>query len=457
MNSPVRRTLPFGVAGTQAPSDNRLSLYPHWLDSSYLTLVGLQNPEAHASIVNSVSRTLKLQAILGRRFVLSDPQAVDCPPLFELFGLRPFREFVSHTGFIRWRLRPLRDRPDIPLALTPLQRAVDANQFGTRLSDQKAALSFAGTLTSSKPLQDRERLLTSVANSADRAFLSGLVHVFAFFLEHAELVDEVDPETPRYSYLQMMERAISAKRTPDKSKEQLRKHVDFIMELKNPNAHWKRSALSEELSRRSDRWETEFGPLWSTVVNAWNCAAQRSVGHFGSIGSAWGGVPVGVYVDDVQDASSPFDEAEVIPADLDVKTVPICHISWDPADLGWDEIDSLLTNERIAGLQNQWIALARSSDRQGALEALREFSAELSARVAPRPTSKLTAPIVWVGECYAIKFGPRGKAAIRLISGLQKLTERWVGSNRRLSVAATIEAAGEAVLNSSSGEVVPPS
>src|SRR5437667_3517060 len=87
MDDPVHRVIPVGVAGTQPPSVNPLSAYPHWLDSDYLTLVGLQNPEAHATIARSVNRTLKLQAIIGRRFVLSDPQAVDCPPLFELFGL----------------------------------------------------------------------------------------------------------------------------------------------------------------------------------------------------------------------------------------------------------------------------------------------------------------------------------------------------------------------------------
>lgn len=87
-----------------------MQFYPHWLDGEFARLACDGHTPGQQSLTSNlpdVERLMKVHALLGTPFVLSDVQIVDSLPVQILFAKKSFVQFITrHPDFLDLRVQP---------------------------------------------------------------------------------------------------------------------------------------------------------------------------------------------------------------------------------------------------------------------------------------------------------------------------------------------------------------
>ena len=351
-------------------------LYPHWLDGEFVKICsGASGPNQKTL---DMIRALKVHALLGTRFVLSDVQVFDSAAVLELFSDEKAREFLkANKDFLDLRVDPAKELGSRPyeLAARGLLRTQSEGWLSSLFADDPAPIKrLADEILdeiASRHYVDPMRPSDVVLDSAPehRKWLSAVRHVIHHFgsVDAPErLVATSGERHSYYGYLRLFLERIGPDAPDDRRA--VEEALEFIdLEIENPQARHARSRVRSCLHRIADPRKQDR--VWNTVVQAWNYATQRTLKpEGGSAGWLPGAPSLAPYLDTVTDVLVPVDYASLnLPLLPNVTPVALlCNVD----KVAWDEVKKVrkeTTSTMIA------LSLARSrGDAQERIDCLQQ-------------------------------------------------------------------------------------
>ncbi|QQR75627.1 MAG: hypothetical protein IPJ17_08675 [Holophagales bacterium] len=293
-------------------------LYPHWLDGEFVRICsGASGPNQKTL---DMIRALKVHALLGTRFVLSDVQVFDSAAVLELFRHKQARKFLkANKDFLDLRVDPASELGETPYALSA--RGLLRTQSAGWVSSL-----FVNDPTPVRRLA--EEILTQIVKEGnfdlargsavlgaypeERKWLAAIrkaVHHFGAVDTPERLVAAHGERHTYYGYLRRSLERIGPESPDDRrAVEEALEFIDSAIE--DPQARNARSRVRSCLDRISD--PKKQARVWNTVVQAWNYATQRTLKpEGGSAGWLPGAPSLAPYLDTVTDVLVPVDYASL--------------------------------------------------------------------------------------------------------------------------------------------------
>ena len=428
-----------------------MKTYAHWLDGEYrkaLTNVTVEKPVSAEDA--QAQRLLKTLALFGGSFVLSDVQIVDSPVLWEAFSQGDFRRFLhSNSEFLELRVLPVISGKDPrwAIATSGLERALRVGRIASPMRENGSVIRLCQELLSAGPTGDFDELLSARKLSPDFKALCGFVEAVKYFSAPSARVHELTTK-PAHNLYTILEVALGNSDligVDRRHVEQTKQLIDSLVE--NPTERTRRAVIYERL----DPANRQHRASWKTIVQAWNVAAQKSVCETGgSIGRMANVVPIGAYVDQTADLmlESPADDLSPTVRRF-TEVIPEIPLTWDPGDLGWDDLLKISEDTKCADARSEMQAALLSADQENITSTIKKYSDS----IAPMIKGRLQPPVkpwIWLVGQVIVSFGGPAAPMLRVAlvggQGVQWSLVRAVNNLRDKVIAARIVAAANRVV-----------
>lgn len=319
-------------------------LYASWLDGEYLSLTrGIRN-----TVDSGIARLLKLHALFGNTIVLSNIQAVDSEIVQALFNNEGFRSYLAERPSFFRLVAHTRDPisySEFDIAVSGLVRATLPGWISSSLQTPRPIVELAEAILGAGSRVDPREAARPVVSSwkmyAEQ--LTGIAEATWFFSSQGHASVPANEQWP-LSYFEVMRMCLEADDLHPDDEKALTRAISFVENKVDDAAALRyRSPVLREIRRVSllDH-EGQLASVWPTIVNAWNYAAQQSVGaEGGSIGYLPLAVPIATYLDRPLNVLVHASEPNVLSR---IPREPVVvNLSWDPESIPWRQISQLVT------------------------------------------------------------------------------------------------------------------
>jgi hypothetical protein len=368
-----------------------MQLYPHWLDGEYVRIATKSTgPQQN---VEEMIRALKLHALLGTEFILSDVQIFDSAAILELFADPEFCKFVEKDrSFLDLLVDP---DPDLgthafALAARGLTRTLNPGWtssvfFGDPAPIQHLAKEIIDEVVRHNCIRSTWIGAADLNYPQYQKQFQAIRQAVFYFGMHDEAKKLQAPIGERLDYYQILKCAFDklgqhidqqsrlSEINTDPGRKWLAKAQEDLVNLEStilfidahiedPDKRKARSQVHAILGRESDVRQREW--MWNNVVQAWNYSAEQTIRpDGGSIGMLPGAVSPAQYLDLPTDVLIPVDFRQLVkPINCDAE-LPVLPI--DLNQITWSEI-----------------AKARKETAEGSLRELSRVRAEYRGNIA---------------------------------------------------------------------------
>ena len=434
-----------------------MQIYPHWLDGEFVRVA--ENSPGGIDTADNLVRALKLHALLGTQFVLSDVQVFDSKPVLRLFADEQFRKFVANdTDFLELRVDPDPAMPKTPFAYAArgLARSQSSGWTSSLFMGDAAPIRAFGEETIKQILTDGlidpdRPTPVDVRYQQHRHTFQAIRHAISYFgmLDPPTLLAAAGSRTSYYDVLS--ESLVAAeghvddvagnKKLPHdyreyllssavSNRDSLKYTIDFIdRHIDSADKRNARSQLLYVLDREQSPRRREV--IWNNAVQAWNYATELTLRpEGGSVGNLPNAVSASSYLAAPVDALVPLHSKknEGIRAHRNISSLPL-----DLDGLDWQAIakarrDSAQSMKKLAQCRARF-----ASDPDAIAESVRVHIRCLTKSLVP---PKQVSPLPYVlttagasGAALAIAvFGDVDAANIRSLVPLATTALGWSGA-----------------------------
>lgn len=430
-------------------------VYPHWLDGEYRLLWLSSTQNARVSPDAQAERLMKLYALLGIGFSLSDSNLVDGPVLWRQFSNQGFQLFVSsHRDFLRLVSRPFGDSPATRFNVVAggLHRALKAGMIASPMKDPRAILSLAERIVSDGEGIDLDRLATSIEErpgDEDLQLSVGFVEAVRYFLSPDSRAAAPSSDRGHDTYYDVLARAPKSKYMTGAEVQAIE---DALMRIdravEDPSERIRRMSVRRALLADPD--PVAGRAAWTLVVEAWNCAAQNTVcPGAGLVAKLPNALPLGIHIFEPEDVvlTSPVSKSGYGRALREKLTV---RLQADPGLLSWEEVRRVVEAKRTSESRAAFREALRVGNREAADAALRELgrsiAADMSGRIEPHGADS------WLWSVGGVVFELGGIPGAGKLAGMALLEGASFGlinKYRSRLIASRIVQAGHPLVGSS--------
>ncbi|MEW6142647.1 MAG: hypothetical protein AB1597_05745 [Chloroflexota bacterium] len=382
-----------------------MSRYAQWIDSAYIQLAEYRlAPAQKQLLLDFLIWRLKLHALFGDEFVLSDIQAVDSQVIQKLFldEDKSFHSFLArHPSFLSLVARPLDPMTSSRWAI--VSRGLERTQHPYWISSSMPnpepikllaqQILEANEFDSSKWLFDKNSPLFDVVQKwpEREQALKGIVGSIGYFNSSEALCGT--PQTERSRTLWEVLCDINLDRLPEEEQKRLLTTRDFIEKEIPEKFRGMQSAIFSALPKKITRIRTDYQVILQTTHFAWNTAVMETVSpNLGSLGYLKWGVNAGKYLNHITDVVlSPRDKEERLW--IPKRRGRPLFMGWDPGRLSWLQIADIRLKTSTTARQVQEALWRDDPCLTG--EALQAHVQALGAALVEKPPP-LVNPLVWV-------------------------------------------------------------
>jgi hypothetical protein len=380
------------------PEQQFRQLYAHWLDGEWQKVAFPMVVEAPFRSIQEIAEAwLKLSALFGARFSISDVQLIDSTILLHLFAKKEFREYLKRdSNFLTLAAHRRKGISDERTAVAtrglerPFQQGWTSSVPGFT---QKLVQQFADTVLAHDKL-DTGKLLRDKSSGPGLfiqnhpecdAPLTGLLYGICHFAKARTSKGGrhyVPTSTPR-SYIDVITDALNAGKMPSDTLVTLEEVWRSVKSLvPDEEARNRRSVLQGALeSREPDRhkWPPQFHTIWNTVVHAWNSNVCDTVQATGASIAPLPSGAVVPYRGEIVDVTGPFvQKGHTIQQKLLNKYFPV---GIDVQSLKWSTVADLADDLEEQRYRFQKALFAREESEIYA--AGDDLANELASRLRP--------------------------------------------------------------------------
>lgn len=321
--------------------------YAQWLDGAYINLalshLQVSNRE---SLIRSVISRLKLHALFGHEFALSDIQTIDSPVIHALFNDKLFLSFLQrHPNFLSLVARPVNlENPNRwSIVSMGLQRTQNPVWISSSYSNAEIPKALAGELLKTSEFDVGDWFLDSNSNfnklvktwPEHESDMKGTVNCIAHFMKQSTPYSKPRIEKSRTLY----DVLLSMKETPNISKiheNYIYKTIGFIDDEIEEDKRGMQSVVFVELDKKISTLNPDYSIIKNTTHNAWNMAVMETVSpDYGSLGYLSSSVHGGIYLNRITDVIIPVKNKNG-EAYIPIRQKRgLIRVDWDPSQLDW--------------------------------------------------------------------------------------------------------------------------
>jgi hypothetical protein len=318
--------------------------YNHTFDPEYARLALASD--------RTVLRNVKLQALIGKQVVLSDVQLIDSPYILDLFGKQDFLGFLAENrDFLSLASTAAPDEePAWSKVTAGLRAARNPNWRSSIFPTADWTRSLAKNI-SAAAVADEKRPLNEYGIEEQRVapqhvrLLSGLLGGVRYFASNPSQVLEALPHQERTDLYKVLTSLETRAELSAPVSKRVSKTLNYIRgRITDDKDRSSRSAILSKLENDSRLNRFERFSIWSTVVQAWNSAVQRSVRARGASAQMMrSSGTLTSYFDDEADFFLPITRTKAIlrAADRAASTGVAFLLSADVETLSWSRISEV--------------------------------------------------------------------------------------------------------------------
>jgi len=391
-------------------------------------------------VSSALARMIKLHALFGNELILSDIQIIDSSFILEQFSDPEFRRFLKeYPTFFHLVAKPQGQGPRrFSIATSGIRRSAVTGWVSSAFEDAHPVKELGQAILSAKSLDPSQQLLEDRKDTIGHIVrikwpkyhkrLEGTLWAVDHFASESSRAPVAEPPSGVriQSFFEVLESiAGNSVLFPEYEKyiDQTIKHI--TTNVKDEQARHRRSMIYETLDKNG--WPDKHQIVWHTVIQAWNCAVQNTMGaEGGSQSNLPLSAPVGVYLDRPTDALVPttIRNGKIVNSPFSGKIL-VPFLNRDPATLSWNEIIDVCnkTTKTRDGFQTALLSTDLLGKYQAVEQHVNALAACLEKRTLPHMPNYLwliaAGVAIWIGEqnLGAIIL-PGGKLAYDSVSDL---------------------------------------